>query len=288
MTKITFNSYKKAIQNHYDFVKNDDNTSILLTPSPAQLRNYCSMLVDKGLSTKDEEIFRAFFETKSGEYLKKSIDFCNTDKFKTIISFLKDKRDSEIALRIEMASIIVGFSPRPYSNFLNSDSINLNNREKDQIKNIENIRILPTEDNNRKATFGTVALKSKNFKKSIAIGLLGLIGLTSIGYTAKNMIAPEPECMQWQKNHYEVVDCNSENQQSLLKQYDIIPFDEHQSKLFKIEVSDTTTFFKNGKSIYWYCKVDGKPEFFNTHGIHPETGKALKPVSEYIVKKYIR
>ena len=94
--------------------------------------------------------------------------------------------------------------------------------------------------------------------------------------------------MQWQKNHYEVVDCTNENQQGLLKQYDIIPFDENQCKLIKIEVSDTTTFFKNGNSLYWYCKVNGKPEFFNTHGVHPETGKALKPVTEYIINKYIK
>jgi hypothetical protein len=31
----------------------------------------------------------------------------------------------------------------------------------------------------------------------------------------------------------------------IFKQNDIIPFDEHQNKLIKIEVSDTTTFFKN-------------------------------------------
>ena len=123
MAKITFNSYKKAIQDYYEIVKNKDITSVLLTPSPAQLRNYCTMLVDKGLSKKDEEIFKAFFETKSDEKLKKSIESCNTDKFKTIISFLKDKRDSEMALRIEMASIIVDFSPRPYADFLTSNSI---------------------------------------------------------------------------------------------------------------------------------------------------------------------
>lgn len=90
------------------------------------------------------------------------------------------------------------------------------------------------------------------------------------------------------KNNYEVVDCNSENKQGLLQQHYIIPFDEHQSKLIKIEVSDTTTFFKNGKPLYWYCKVDGKPEFFNTHGVHPVTGKALKQVSDYIVEKHVK
>ena len=94
--------------------------------------------------------------------------------------------------------------------------------------------------------------------------------------------------MQWQKNHYKKVDCDKVNQYSLLKQNDIVPFDEDQSRLIKIEVSDTTVFFKNDKPLYWYCKVNGKPEFFNTHGIHPVTGKALKPVTNYIIEKYVK
>jgi len=292
MTKITFNSYKKAIQDHYEIVKNKDITSVLMTPSPAQLRNYCSMLVDKGLTPKDEEIFKAFFETKNDEKLKKSIDFCNTDKFKTIISFLKDKRDSEMALRIEMASIIIDFSPRPYADFLTNNTISTDKKQIVTFINGDNdskpyIRFEDTDF--KEENVKTENFRSKNnFKKKIAIVFLGVIGLTSIGYTAKNMIAPDLQCMQWQKNHYEVVDCNSENQQGLLKQYDVIPFDELQSKLIKIDVSDTTTFFKNGKPLYWYCKVNGKPDFFNTHGIHPETGKALRPVTDYIVNKYVK
>lgn len=31
-----------------------------------------------------------------------------------------------------------------------------------------------------------------------------------------------------------------------------------------------------------------RPEFFNIHGIHPVTRKALKPVSEYIIDKYVK
>jgi hypothetical protein len=68
----------------------------------------------------------------------------------------------------------------------------------------------------------------------------------------------------------------------------IEPFREEVLKLKQIEVCDTTTFFKEGKPIVWYCKVDGKPEFFNTYGIHPETGKALRPVTKYIIEKYVK
>lgn len=291
MAKITFNSYKKAIQDHYEIVKNKDITSVLLTPSPAQLRNYCTMLVDKGLSPKDDEIFKAFFETKSDEKLKKSIESCNTDKFKTIISFLKDKRDSEMALRIEMASIIVDFSPRPYANFLTSNTtaadskqivtiINDDNDSKPQVRfEVEDTKEENLESDN---------FRSRNIKKKIIFGLIGLVGISSIAYTTKNLIIPDAQCMQWQNNHYEKVDCNTQNQQGIIKSNDIIPFDPKKAELIKIKVSDTTTFFKKGKAILWYCKVNGKPEFFNTHGIHPETGKALKPVTEYIINKYVK
>ncbi len=284
MEKITFNHYKNAIQQHYEINKNDDITGILLNPTPAQLRNYCSLIFDKGLTPKDEEVFRNFFETKNGESLKKAIDNCNTDKFKTIISFLKEKRDSEISLRVELAAVLIDFKPRPYNKFNKTEVTKneiLNFPEKNDL--IVNKSTLPEN----KTNFIKNHIKS-NFKKKIAIGFFGLIGIGSVGYAGKSIIFSEPECMQWQKNHFEVVDCQSDNQKGFMMQSEIIPFDENQSQLIKIEVSDTTTFFKNEKPLYWYCKVNGKPEFFNTHGIHPETGKALKPVSQYIVNKYVK
>lgn len=291
MAKITFNSYKKAIQDHYEIVKNKDITSVLLTPSPAQLRNYCTMLVDRGLSKKDEEIFKAFFETKSDEKLKKSIECCNTDKFKTIISFLKDKRDSEMSLRIEMASIIVDFSPRPYSDFLTSNTKTTDSKQLVTVINEDNdsktkVRFEVEDFKGENVT--SENLRPRNIKKKIIFGLIGLVGISSIAYTTKNLFIPESQCMQWQNNHYEKVDCNTQNQQGIIKSNDIITFDSKKAELIKIKVSDTTTFFKNGKAILWYCKVNGKPEFFNTHGIHPETGKALKPVTKYIINKYVK
>ena len=73
-----------------------------------------------------------------------------------------------------------------------------------------------------------------------------------------------------------------------LSVYSIIPFDENTSSLKKINVSDTTTFFKGDKAIIWYSKVNGKPDFFNGPGYHPITGKGLKPVTIYIINKYVK
>lgn len=278
----TFDDYILAVRSKYEVEKNKVYSDFLLKPSPAQIRELCLLIHDKGLSNKDKEVFELFFRTKPDVTLRKSIENIDVEKLKKICNFLNNKSQSTSPNSLNLIAILVDFDLRPFGHFINSDFKQRVGDIKDLIETNHPIETFIQEVNPQNPE------PRKNLKKKIAIGFLGLIGLTSLGYTAKNIIAPEPQCMQWQNNHYEVVDCNSDNQQGLLKQYDIIPFDEHQSKLIKIEVSDTTTFFKNGKPLCWYCKVDGKPEFFNTHGVHPETGKALKPVSEYIVVKYVK
>lgn len=276
-------AYKKAIKAHYEFEKQGKYSSFLISPSRAKLRQLCEERLKESNDKEDKLSFNLVFgfeyEAANRNRLKSL-----TDKFRPIETFLKGETDLSDIEAINITALLIDFKPRPFRVF-NTKSFGV------QLEN-ENYKIeeltINNQETNKPSIKSHLSESSKNFKKKIAIGFLGVIGLTSIGYTAKNMIAPDPQCMQWQKNHYEVVNCTNENQQGLLKQYDIIPFDENQSKLIKIEVSDTTTFFKNGNSLYWYCKVNGKPEFFNTHGVHPETGKALKPVTGYIVNKYIK
>lgn len=292
MEKITFNHYKNAIQEYYEIKKNDDITGILLNPTPAQLRTYCSLLYDNGLIPKDEEVFRSFFETKSGELLKKSIDNCNIDKFRTIISFLKEKRDTEINLRVELCAVLIDFNPRPYNKYKNSEDPT--NREKEKVdltSSLSSSEINEEEEEEedlKKSGILTVEpeYKKKNLKKKAIIGLVSLIGLSSIGYTAKSTLFSNKECMQWQENHYEYVDCDKKG---LLELYPIIPVDESLINLRKIEVNKETPFFCNGKPNIWYFKRNnGEVEFYNSHGIHPETGKPLKAITNYMIDKYVK
>lgn len=99
--------------------------------------------------------------------------------------------------------------------------------------------------------------------------------------------AQKSECMQWSGDHYEEVSCDLEIQG--IGTYNVVePFDERIINLRKIQVCDTTTFFKNGEAIIWYTKVNDSVEFFNTHGRHPENKKPLKPVTKYIIDKYVK
>lgn len=278
----TFDDYILAVRSKYEVEKSKVYSDFLLKPSPAQLRDLCLIIHDKGLSKKDKEVFEFFFKTKPDLELRKAIENIDVEKLKKICNFLNEKSQTTSKNSLNLIAILVNYELRPFSLFLDSDLILDRGETKDIAKPTSGVKDILQENELQKLE------SSRRIKKKIAAGFLGLIGLTSIGYTAKSLIAPEPQCMQWQKNHYEVVDCNDENeQQGFLKQYDIIPYDADQSRLIKIEVSDTTTFFKNGKAILWYCKVGDKPEFFSTHGLHPVTGKALKPVTKYIVEKYV-
>ena len=127
----------------------------------------------------------------------------------------------------------------------------------------------------------------KNWKKKIGIGVLSVAGLFSVGYTAKDLIIEDKECMQWQTDHYEYVDCNSNTLQGFLE-IPVEPADESRAKLRKIEVTENTTFFVNDKPVVWNSKVNGEPEFFNTHGFHPITGKPLKPITKYMIDKWVK
>ena len=113
--------------------------------------------------------------------------------------------------------------------------------------------------------------------------MLLIIFLVS-AYGVQQFISPKKGCMQWQKDHYELVDCSIAG---IGIMNEIKPTVEEELKLKKIEVSIQTRFFQKNKAIVWYCKNNGKQEYFNSAGFHPENGKPLKPISQYIIDKYI-
>jgi hypothetical protein len=274
MKKITFKDYKKALLEHYATTKSNDVTGILIEPTPAQLRDLCSLKIERGLTKTDEELMKVFFETKKEESLKLSVRRCNIDKFKPIIHFLKREKDTENSTRIELVAILIDFTPRPYAKFSG-----MRNDIKD--KYTESTEM----DDNHVAE--DTELKNKKAYKKVFYVVLGLIGFSSVGYVVKDKLIPEKQCMQWQNDHYELIDCQS-NINSIYAASPIVPIDEDMIELNKLKVSDTTTFFKGGKAIIWYCKVDGKPEYFDDSGFHPVTGNALRPVSNYIINKYVK
>ncbi|RTZ06852.1 hypothetical protein [Flavobacterium sp. GSP6] len=282
MNKITFEEYKRAIKAEYQVSKMDEVSGILLNPTPAQLRNLCLMKLGNGLSNADENVFKMFFDAKAEDTLRRVIENFDLGKFKPIISFLKGQKDSDTAARIELAAILVDFIPRPYNTYLLHGKSSERDAQESvkafQKKRMTDVGIqLVNPTNNVLAGISQYA----HLRKS-GIILAILMALFFMGYTVKGIFFPEKDCMKWEGNYYVAVDCLKDNGQFGISS----SIDEEVMKLKKVDCSSTLQFFNKETPIVWYCKRDGEIELFNMAGFHPVTGKPLKPITKYIIKKY--
>lgn len=107
-----------------------------------------------------------------------------------------------------------------------------------------------------------------------------LLGLLIFGSNVTAVFKSE-DCIVWREDHYETIDCTDPSENILINTIDIAHFK-------KIDVDSTTIFFIKNDAIVWYGKAtSGEMEYFSSRGKHPITGKELKPITEYIIHKYI-
>ena len=286
--------YKAAIKIKFDKEKLGEDHDYFESPSPATLRELCLLKFDNGLNSVDQDIFRIYFKSKPNEDLRNSIYNFHIPKFKSIQSFLvateKDKKTS--ILNLNLVAVLVDFNPRPFNKFLKNDSItdefitesdtqNATVVEDETINKLEEIdellRIKPKS---------VMSFNTNTLKKKIGFSIIGLLGMFSIGYTAKDVVFPEKTCMQWKEDHYELVDCvitaNSFKETNKPEPYDEIEFLRK-----KLKVSDTTTFFNGNKPLVWYSKVNNVVEFFNMDGYNPENKDELKEITPHMIKNHV-
>jgi hypothetical protein len=106
-----------------------------------------------------------------------------------------------------------------------------------------------------------------------------------VGFLLANKVTKQ-RWMVWQEDHYVKVKFDTDKYNlGQLKLYK-----EERIKHFKkITPNCTSIFFSDdGKVKVWYGKnIAGKLEYFTSLGLHPETGKALKPITRYMIDKYI-
>lgn len=114
------------------------------------------------------------------------------------------------------------------------------------------------------------------------------LGFGNITFTAPQKIVSsesshfkrQKECMFWNEDHYERCFCDEININK-----NIIAYQQEKGSLQKIMNADTLTV-ENSFGKVWYSKTDGRVEFFNHYGEHPENGKLLKKATKYIILKY--
>ncbi|MGE8424775.1 MAG: hypothetical protein ACN6PI_18200 [Sphingobacterium siyangense] len=143
----------------------------------------------------------------------------------------------------------------------------------DNISEEESIINLPSKKNN---FFEKIKLQ----RNKIIAGS-GIATILASGGLFLNSFNQNSSCMIWKENHYEKIECEETS-----PQMNAVPYNETVFQLKKITKPDTLNF-ENALDKVWYTKKNGEVEFYTNYGLHPENGKTLKPVTKYILTKYV-
>ncbi len=127
-----------------------------------------------------------------------------------------------------------------------------------------------------------VPKKNNKLKNIIAFGGVFLIAVGISTY----LFIDRQKWMVWNGQRFEVTSFDPEMEKNgVLSIYN----DDNFRHLKKINPNCDTQFFNaDGSERIWYGKNSKKEyEFFTSLGKHPETGKTLKPITKYMIEKYI-
>jgi hypothetical protein len=275
--KKNSNDYSDAIKKKYHLAKAEIFEGFLLEPSPASLRDFCLLLLERGLIKKDQEIFYNFFKPNSNQDLKKVVENFDVDKLKTICNFLKGISKNTSFVNLNFIAVLVDFEPRPFSKFLSEDKTD-SNFEKEFIS--DEVELFLKEKGNN---LDKVEPKKKSYKNAIGVGVLSVLGVFGLQQFSNKT----KSCMQWQENKYVVLDCSSDSIKTLIDN-PVLALDKNSFQLKKVNPYHCKPYFKYRKPNLWYHKMNGEIEYFNRAGKHPITGKDLKPITPYMIKKYLK
>ncbi|KAF2517189.1 hypothetical protein [Flavobacterium foetidum] len=297
MPNYTFEDYKNAVKAKYEEEKKGEYSNNLSSPTPANLRNLCQKRFNETTKDKDLSIFNHFFDFPFDKDNKNLYGNLELNKLIAVNRFFLGITDKPSENTVEFSAILVDFRPRPFMQFMNGDDCNKEDFN-DELKidvcdnNNEEVAIPintfleSSADKNIDNREGQQRIKEqdKTSKKRLYIKLTLVICFMSL---IIYFFYPQKQCMQWSADHYEKVDCDLKIE-GLIVSNPVEVLDQSLINLKKIKVCDTTNCFdKNGNAIVWYAKTANGIDFFNGHGRHPETNSPLRPVTKYILDKYV-
>jgi hypothetical protein len=297
-----FVDYTKLVLRSYEEKKARGTLSPrLIHPTPAKLKEECEAVFSARYERKDQRTLNVFFgQTSEGEAGLKAIKRCETDKFKPLANFLIKKTQTTEDKNIELLAWLIDFDQRPYEYGKRYDAENVargNNADKktetafDKGEAIVKPDFLRQSEQSPQLIVSPQILNKNRFKPNITIIasviLIVVVGViywmqsdksqtgSSLGFIAGQ------ECMCWMGDHYEQVSC-SKHGDTL-----VVALDTFKLKHFKkINLPDTIT--QNAVGAVWYIKANGDIEFFTSGGYYPlDPKRKLKPITDYIIKKYI-
>ncbi|WP_422104633.1 hypothetical protein [Winogradskyella sp.] len=287
-----------------------DNKSGKLTGNlhkltPNNVRKVCLNLFDSDLSTSDRSILKNFFGPNEDDSLRNVIKKYDLEKLRPICNFLKKREGSiQSSDALELIALMIDFKPRPYNKYIvEKEEIEEELDSKGENDDDDTIVILPIDlggdkskvedigyENDKKLSEPNEIPQNRYNRIIIYIRKNSLkILLITILIAGILIIIPSfnsQRWMIWQEDHYVEVKFDLEKYSiSQLKLYK----EERIEKFKKINPDCKYEFFnKDGSVRVWYGKnIKKELQFFTDYGLHPETGKTLKPITDYMINKYL-
>lgn len=287
--------YERLVFEYYQRKKSHNAlSSQLIHPTTAKLKNECVRLCKGEIQRKDEKVIRDFCEEwDNTKTCLQSIEKYEVDKFRPLLNFLKGGTVSTDPKNIELLAWLIDFPDRPF--VLGKKYVPITETQAgveapepldastDEKGNIES-----TEDVVHEGQSHTEPVRKKSrFRKVAMVGVLIAVTGTS-GYwwwdskQRTDIATGDGGCMYWAKDHFQPIPCNQPVPNTL-----VVALDTARVKNFK-KITRPDTITNRAKGSVWYSKIDNEIEFFTTGGEHPVViGRRLKPISDYIIDKYI-
>lgn len=310
-----FPDYKNLVLEDYHMKKEQNKLPLnLVILSPAKLRDECLKVCDERYDSRDLRTLRDFFGVGNGkEEFLRLIERIDVDKFRPLINYLNGDTESTNEKNIELLAWLIDFQPRPFElgrkygrredggkeeggREEETKEAGEGKQETKEKGGMEERRrqvaaeVLPWASTAPLEPAGMLPRKKPGLLKWLIPGAIAVVAATGFSImkfkekppAIQSLAALATSCMYWTGEVYKTVPCNARPGTAT-----VIALDTFQLNNFKkVMQVDTITLRSVGK--LWYLKRNNFPEIFTALGNHPEElNKQLKPLSAYMIKKYI-
>lgn len=290
-------------------------------PSPANLRQYCLVVLSKGLTDEDKNIMQEFYNPVNRyATLEEAIVNVGISRLRSlqnlIIGATTNPTDDLLA---KLLAVLVDYQPRPFvlgkwkpkeerekqDHMVESDDLvegddlidgkrpeegrpsayGDGSEEDLEVNNIKGGSTDEATKDSARIPLGIISPTPPDKGNWLSKKWLYLISTTAgiaLLFIGWMYIKPN-QCMCWVDDHYVEVDCAAQANPLDPKK---IALNYEKLNNFKKIMRPDTLSVKHVNRV-WYSKIDHDVEFFTSSGFHPEhPNRSLKAATEHILTKY--
>jgi hypothetical protein len=256
------------------------------------LRAACVEICRDRYDRKDAPLLRAFFEGGDNQAaFLQAITHHPVDKFRPLVSFLKEETTNPEDKVVELAAWLIDFKPRPYHPSVDYTKTSGNCSESSNAQLIKiPVKTSPAElgeRDNRGHLAASDSEKSGKKKKKIilAITITVVFGMIILWLWPNKPPVPvyigHQACMFWNEDHYQTISCRQHGDTL------VVALDSGKLTHFR-KITQPGTITTNAIGSVWYVRYRGTYEFYTADGFHPiDLNLRLRPITEFIITHHI-